>query len=43
MIYPLIKDDVYINDDRHFFKDEQVHPINHNKEDKHFVGEIINV
>jgi len=43
MIYPRIKTDVFIHDDRHFFKDEEVHKIKGEKINGHFIGEIINV
>ncbi len=43
MIYPLIKDDVIIHDNYHFFKDETVLKIPNEKVNDHFIGEIINV
>jgi len=43
MIYPLIKNDVCIHDDYHFFKDEIVRGISHKKVNNEFIGEIIHV
>lgn len=41
IIYPEFTGDVFIHDNRHFFKDEQVHSIP--KDGKHFIGEIVDV
>jgi len=43
MIYPRIKNDVCIHDDRHFFKDEVVRNISHKKVNDSFIGEIIEI
>lgn len=41
VIYPFFKDDMIIHDNFHFFKDENVLPID--RKDDYFIGEIINV
>ena len=43
VFYPLIRDDVYIHDDHHFFKDEKVSPIPHIKIRDDFIGKDIGV